>query len=175
VGFTHIYTGDGKGKSTASIGILIRALGAGMSVYLGQFFKDECQNDINFLLKVKSVLESNQLLTVKQFDIGKKSLDSLDQSSIVAVIEGFEDLKKALKSGLYDLVIADEINILINLGIISEEEVIKVIEDNKKTEFVLTGRCAKQSVINKANLVSEIVKIKHYCDDGIIPRCGFEF
>lgn len=174
MGFTHVYTGDGKGKTTAAIGLLLRALGSGMSVYFGQFFKSGFESEITTLNKLKKILNQNQILTVKQFGSRKNSTEKLDSSDILEAINGFNDIKHALFSGLYDVVIADEINVLVNLGIINEEELVSVIEKNKETEFILTGRCAKQSIIDKANLVSDIKKIKHYCDDGLIPRLGIE-
>lgn len=174
MGFTHVYTGDGKGKTTASIGLLLRALGAGMSVYFCQFFKNSSQSEIHILHKLKKILNQNQILTIKQFGDNKVASKPLDHSDILDVLRGYEDIKHALSSGLYDVVIADEINVVINLGIIKEHDIVKVIIDNKKAEFILTGRCAKQSIIDQANLVSEIKKIKHYCDDGLIPRLGIE-
>jgi cob(I)alamin adenosyltransferase len=174
LGFTHVYTGDGKGKTTAAIGLLLRALGSGMSVYFGQFFKSGKQSEINTLNKLKKILNQNQVLTVKQFGSRKFYDDKLDHRDILEAIEGFEDIKKALYSGLYDVVIADELNVVIHLGIIDEAQILEVIEKNIGSEFILTGRCAKKSVIEKANLVSEIIKIKHYCDDGLIPRLGIE-
>ncbi len=174
MGFTHVYTGDGKGKTTAAIGLLLRALGSGMSVYFCQFFKNGNQSEINILNKLKKILNQNQILTIKQFGSKKLAIEILDHSDILEALKGYEDIKHALSSGLYDVVIADEINVVINLGIIEEDDIVKVITDNKETEFILTGRCAKQSIIDRANLVSEIKKIKHYCDDGLIPRLGFE-
>lgn len=174
MGFTHVYTGDGKGKTTAAIGLLLRALGSGMSVYFGQFFKSGYQSEINTLNKLKYILDENQILTVKQFGYCQNQNGKTNDSNILDAISGFEDIKHALFSGLYDVVIADEINVVINLGIIEESAIIKVIEDYKDAEFILTGRCAKKSVIEKANLVSEIKKIKHYCDAGFTPRFGIE-
>jgi len=174
LGFTHVYTGDGKGKTTAAIGLLLRALGSGMSVYFCQFFKNGDQSEVVILNKLKKMLNQNQVLTIKQFG-GKKIVpEELDHSDILDSLNGYEDIKHALFSGLYDVVIADEINVVINLGIIEENDILNVIEQNKETEFILTGRCAKQSIIERANLVSEIKKIKHYCDDGLIPRLGIE-
>lgn len=174
MGFTHIYTGDGKGKTTASIGLLLRALGSGMSVYMGQFFKNDDQSEIITLNKLKKSLDRDQILTLKQYGEPKKIGENMEGRDIIAALRGFEDIKKALFSGLYDMVIADEINVVINLGIIEESEILKVIEENKETEFILTGRCAKESVIEKANLVSDIKKVKHYHDEGLIPRFGIE-
>lgn len=174
MGFTHVYTGDGKGKTTAAIGLLLRALGSGMSVYYGQFFKNGVQSEINILNKLKEVLNEDQILTVKQFGSKEALVEKLDSRDIIEALEGFEDVKHALFSGLYDVVIADEINVVINLGIIPEDKILEVIEQNTGSEFILTGRCAKKSVIDSANLVSDIKKVKHYCDDGLIPRLGIE-
>lgn len=174
MGFTHVYTGDGKGKTTASMGLLLRALGSGMSVYLGQFFKNESQSEIKSLHNLKKTLDRDQILTYKQYGEAKNLGENMDGRDIIAALRGFEDIKKALFSGLYDMVIADEINVAINLGIVDEKEVIKIINENKETEFVLTGRCAKDSIIKCANLVSEIKKVKHYYDEGLIPRTGIE-
>lgn len=174
MGFTHVYTGDGKGKTTASMGLLLRAIGSGMSVYLGQFFKNESQSEVKILKKIQKNLDRDQILTCKQYGEPRSISENMDGRDIIAALRGFEDIKKALFSGLYDMVIADEINIVINLGIIEESEILKVINENKETEFVLTGRCAKKSIIDSANLVSEIKKIKHYHDEGLIPRVGIE-
>ena len=174
MGFTHVYTGDGKGKTSAAIGLLVRALGSGMSVYFGQFFKNGSDSEINILNKLKKILNLDQLLTVKEYGYSNQENDNLNSIDIRNTINGFEDIKNALFSGLYDVVIADEINIVINLGILTEEQVIDVIDRNTGPEFILTGRCAKESIIKKANLVSEIKKIKHYCEEGLIPRKGIE-
>ncbi len=174
MGFTHVYTGDGKGKTTASMGLLLRALGSGMSVYLGQFFKNDSQSELKSLENLKQTLERDQILTFKQYGEPRSIGENMDGRDIIAALRGFEDIKKALFSGLYDLVIADEINVVINLGIVDESEVIKIIDENKETEFVLTGRCAKDSIIECANLVSDIRKVKHYHDEGLIPRKGIE-
>jgi cob(I)alamin adenosyltransferase len=167
MGLTHVYTGDGKGKTTASYGLLLRALGSGMSVYLGQFFKNADQSELRLLNELKKHLDKNQILTITQFETYSKD-------TVIACLKGFEEIKKALFSGLYDMVIADEINVVINLGIIEEEEILEVIEENKEVEFILTGRCAKESIVKKANLVSDIKKVKHYHDEGVIPRIGIE-
>lgn len=174
MGFTHVYTGDGKGKTTASMGLLLRAVGSGMSVYLGQFFKGESLSEVKSLQKLKKTLDRDQILTFKQFGEPRTLGESMDGRDIIAALRGFEDIKKALFSGLYDMVIADEINVVINLGIIDESEIIKIIHDNKEVEFILTGRCAPKSVMESANLVSDIKKVKHYHDEGLIPRIGIE-
>ncbi|OQY38893.1 MAG: hypothetical protein B6229_04910 [Spirochaetaceae bacterium 4572_7] len=174
MGFTHVYTGDGKGKTTAAIGLIIRAIGSGMSVYLGQFFKDNDQSEVIALEKLKVTLDRDQMLTIKQFGTAKGLNKTIEGGDILAAIRGFEDIRKALKSGLYDMVVADEINVIVNLGIIDEIDILKVMDKNKEAEFVLTGRCATPAIIDKANLVSEIKKIKHYRDEGLVPRIGIE-
>ena len=173
MGFTQVYTGDGKGKTTASMGLLLRAIGSGMSVYLGQFLKTSEHSDIIALKKLKKILEPSQTLTIKHFGMPESTLN-MGERDIVNILEGYEDIKKALYSGFYDMVIADEINLVINLGIIDELDVIKVMNNNKECEFVLTGRCASNLIMENANLVSEIKKIKHYHDQGLIPRFGIE-
>ncbi len=174
MGFTQVYTGDGKGKTTAALGLLLRAVGSGMSVYLGQFFKSESQSELVALKKLSKCLNKNQLLTFKLYGSEINISNKVERRDIESAISGYNDIKYALFSGTYDMVIADEINVVINLGIIDENEILDLIDKNKGTEFVLTGRCAKKSIIEKANLVSEVKKVKHYCDLGLIPRIGIE-
>jgi len=174
MGFTHVYTGDGKGKTTAAMGLILRAIGSGMSVYLGQFFKDSNQGEVLALEKLRVTLDKDQMLTIKQFGTVKGLNKKIEGGDILAAIKGFEDIRKALKSGLYDMVVADEINVIVNLGILDEIDVLNVIDENKEVEFILTGRCATPAIIDKANLVSEIKKVKHYHDEGLVPRIGIE-
>ena len=171
-GFIHIYTGDGKGKTTAALGLALRAVGAGLRVYIGQFIKEGKFSELKALEKFK------QNITVEQFGrkrfVGKKLVEEDRQ----AAQNGLERVREIMRSGKYDLIILDEINIVLHYDLIDESDVIDMLknrdEQNEQIEVVLTGRNAKKNIIDCADLVTEMRKIKHYRDQGINARLGIE-
>ncbi|MBL7053407.1 MAG: cob(I)yrinic acid a,c-diamide adenosyltransferase [Candidatus Portnoybacteria bacterium] len=166
----HIYTGNGKGKTTAALGLGLRAIGASKKVLLIQFLKDGQSSEIKGIKKLpnfdtkafgrKGFLNKNKL-TKKDFDPARR---------------GFLFAKKAIQSKKYNLIILDEINIVINLGLLKIEEVIDLIKKAPlKTELILTGRNANKKLIQSADLVTEMKEIKHYYKKGVKARKGIEF
>lgn len=165
----QVYTGDGKGKTTAAFGLALRALGAGKKVYIGQFLKSGCYSEVKALKKFK-------LAVIEQFGsscfIVKKPV-SKDREM---ALSGLKKVKKALLKGKFDLVILDEINVALKLGLIESKDVIGILKSApKRIEIVLTGRDAPAGVIDLADLVSQIKDVKHYYRLGIKARKGIEF
>lgn len=165
----QVYTGEGKGKTTAALGLALRAAGAGLKVYICQFLKGKyCCEHIS-LKKIKNIkLERfgkrcfvRKKPTLEDIRLAKKALNSA---------------KKAIKSGRCDLVILDELNTALSLKLIPCPEVLQLMKKlPAKTELVITGRGAPPEIIQAADLVSEIKEIKHYFKKGIAARKGIEF
>ncbi len=175
-GYIQIYTGNGKGKTTASLGLAMRALGRNWKVLVVMFTKGG--DNYGELISFKNLSDSiSKNLTIEQAGLNRivyaanKSSD--DEKEIK---RGWELAKKAIQDNEYQLIILDEINIAIDLKIIDINEVIDVLKNKPKSmEIVLTGRNAKQKIIDIAHLVSEIKPVKHYWDTGIMAREGIEY
>ena len=169
-GLVQIYTGDGKGKTTAALGLALRALGAGLSVYLGQFIKK------GHFSEIKALRHSHPHIIIRQYGRGCFVRDKPSPADIRCAKKGLADLKRALRGKKYDLVIADEINCAVNAGLFSAKDVLALIDKKPpEVELVLTGRNARRQIMKKADLVTEMRKIKHPFDRGE-PACqGIEF
>lgn len=168
-GYVQVYTGNGKGKTTAAIGLAIRAAGCGMKVLIAQFMKlQECG-------EAKALERFDDLITLKKYGqfgfIRKKPV----KKDIVLAKKGMDEVKQMLVSGQYDLVILDEINVAEFFKLISIDEIITLIETKPKhVELVLTGRKTNPRIIEKADLVTEMHEVKHYYASGIKARKGIE-
>lgn len=168
-GFIHVYTGNGKGKTTAAIGLAIRAAGAGLKIYIGQFLKAKDYSEINALRRFPKHITIGQFGTA-QF-IGKKINDKDKQHAQA----GWETVSKIIRENRYNLVVLDEINVAISYGLINEQEVIRTLNIKpREMEIVLTGRDATESIINHADLVTEMKEVKHYFQKKIRARTGIE-
>ncbi len=173
-GYIQVYTGNGKGKTTSSIGLVIRALGAGYKVFFSQFMKNSDYSEIIALKNIEKNCYSGQLV-IEQFGLEGRLFQKPDSRDREAASEGFNKAFKAVSEGDFDLVILDEINIAVYKNIIDESEVLNLMENkSESTELILTGRYATDNIIGKADLVSEINPIKHYADEGISARMGIE-
>ncbi len=169
-GYVHIYTGDGKGKSTAAIGLAIRAAGHGLNTFMGQFMKGQYYGEIDTLNSIENI-------RVQQFGDPKCIRRSeVTQSHKNQANKGFEICKKEIYNGLNDIVIMDEICVAIWFGLLPEDDVINVIKSKPEAlELVLTGRKGTDRLIQNADLVTEMKEIKHYYKtDGILARQGIE-
>lgn len=175
-GYIQIYTGNGKGKTTASLGLAMRALGRNWKVLLIMFTKGgdnygELVSFRNLSTKIKNNLTIVQAGLDRIVYAHNKTDD--DEKEIK---KGWEIAKKAIQNNEYQLIILDEINIALDLKILDIDEVIEVLQNKPKTmEIVLTGRNAKPKLIDIAHLVSRIEPVKHYWDTGIIAREGIEY
>ncbi|HOO85496.1 MAG TPA: cob(I)yrinic acid a,c-diamide adenosyltransferase [Prolixibacteraceae bacterium] len=166
----QIYTGNGKGKTTAAFGLALRAAGAGKKVFFAQFVKGKIYSEI------KAVEQWLPSITVKQFGRGCFIVKQPQQADIDAARNGLNEIKNILKSGEYHLVVLDEANIAIFYKLFTTSELIKAIEmRHTDTEVVVTGRYAPQELIDAADLVTEMKEIKHYYNNGIEAREGIEF
>ena len=165
----HIYTGDGKGKTTAALGLALRAAGAGLRVYIGQFIKGSYYNEFEILKKMPK-------LKIEQYGRGCFIKGKPGKEDIALASKGLECARQIIAGRLYDLVILDEINVAVHLGLLKLNEVIGLLKSAPKNmEIILTGRWAHPKIIKLANLVSEIKDIKHYYKKGIKARKGIEF
>ena len=166
----QIYTGNGKGKTTAAFGLALRAAGAGKKVFFAQFVKGKIYSEI------KAVEQWLPSITVKQFGRGCFIVKQPQQADIDAARNGLNEIKNILKSGEYHLVVLDEANIAIFYKLFTTSELIKAIEmRHTDTEVVVTGRYAPQELIDAADLVTEMKEIKHYYNNGTEAREGIEF
>ncbi len=169
-GLVQVYTGNGKGKTTAAIGLAVRAAGRDLNIYIGQFMKSPGYGEHN------SLKELSERITVEQ--LGKEGFhveDSPDEEDIKRAREGLEKIKKAMRSGDYDIVIADEICVAHYFDLLNLEDLKELIGNKPgKVELVFTGRKAPEEIIEMADLVTEMKDIKHPFEEGIEAREGIE-
>jgi len=167
----QVYTGDGKGKTSAAFGLALRAVGRGLKVYVIQFIKGGF--DYGELYAVKNLPN----LELKAFGHGKFITQvPPDEEDVELAKEAFTLAKQVVKSGKYDVIILDEINVAIHLGLLDLNEVIELIKNKPKgVELVLTGRHARSEIIENADLVTEMKEIKHPYKKGVKPRKGIEY
>lgn len=169
-GLIHIYTGNGKGKTTAAMGLALRAVGAGLLVHMVQFMKGRRYSEIDAIEKITG-------FTVKQFGrdefVSKKNPAQID---IDFARDGLKYAKDAASSGRYDVVILDEINVAVDFNLIALADVLALIKNkNEETELILTGRYAPKEFIDAADLVTEMKEIKHPYQRGIDARKGIDW
>ncbi len=173
-GLVHIYTGDGKGKTTAAIGLGIRACGGGMKVHMVQFLKSRDTGELSAIKKLEPDFTISRGFNCKKF-VWDMTSEELAEAREEAE-EIFESVKATVNGGQYDLIILDELLGVLSLGFISETSVIEMINNKPKTlELVLTGRDASDSLIQVADYVSRINAVKHPYDKGVSARKGIEF
>ncbi|SDI23387.1 cob(I)alamin adenosyltransferase [Halanaerobium congolense] len=167
-GMVHVYTGKGKGKTTAAFGLAIRAVGAGKNVYIAQFVKGMKYSELKSLKKIERI-------EIKQYGLNCFIKGKAEEEDINAARKGLEEVAKILKSGEYELVILDEANIAVYYDLFSEEQLIEAIENrSEEVEVVITGRYAADKIIEYADLVTEMKEIKHYYQKGVKARIGIE-
>ncbi len=166
----HVYTGNGKGKTTASFGLALRAVGAGMKVFVGQFVKGKPYNEN---IAIARYLKN---ITVKQYGLDCFIVNDPTADDIKAARKGLEEMRKIIKAGKHDLVVMDEINIALYYKLINVDELIKIMKNKPEhVELVLTGRYAPQEIIDMSDLVTEMKEVKHYYQQGIEARKGIEY
>lgn len=175
-GYIQVYTGNGKGKTTASLGLAMRALGRGWKVLIVMFTKGG--NNYGELVSF-SQLSPDLKDKVKIIQAGIDRIvyaSNISQEDTKQISEGWTYAKNAIKNNDYQLIILDEANIAIDLGLIDLDDMVNTLKQKPDSlEIVLTGRNAKKEIIDTAHLVSEIKPIKHYWDKGIKARKGIEF
>ena len=168
-GYTHVYTGNGKGKTTAAIGLAIRAAGAGLKVYIAQFIK---MGDYS---EIKALRRYSDLITVEQFGLGRFTDGKPLPEDIVAAQKGLERVKHILASQEYKVIILEEANVAAKFGLIRVQDLLGlIINKPRDAELVITGRYASSRVIESADLVTEMRPVKHYFEKGVPARVGIE-
>jgi cob(I)alamin adenosyltransferase len=171
-GLVQVFTGNGKGKTTAAVGTITRAAGHGLKICLVSFMKGKyAYGEYKALAQFPNV-------TIEQFGLRKITepdkikAEEKEQAAAAAL----EAARRAVTSGAYDLVVLDEVNVALAYDLIPREEVLKLIKDKPpRVELILTGRYADNKIIEAADLVTEMVKVKHPFDAGIKARRGIEY
>ena len=170
-GLIQVYTGDGKGKTTAALGLALRAVGHSMKVLIIQFMKGKSE-----IGEKKAAQKLAPYLTI--LPMGRETFVSKDNphpEDIKIAREGFGVARKAIQNKEYDVVILDEINVAIEYGLISISDLLHLLDSKpEEMELVLTGRNARPELLERADLVTEMVKRKHYFDKGVPARKGIE-
>ena len=181
-GLVHLYTGSGKGKTTAALGLATRALGSGMKVLIVQFLKGECRScELKTIGKVKNikVVRLKQIhpafwrkSVLKNKQAKQKAYRSLEKS----IQKGLVYAETEINSGKFDMIVLDEAVNLISQGLVPEGRIIDLIKKKpKKLELVLTGRGASRKLISKSDYVTDMRLVKHPYKKGIKARRGIEY
>lgn len=168
--YVHVYTGEGKGKTTAAMGLAARAAGAGLSVKIVQFLKGRKTGEMLVFQGIENVDFIQVSRCKKFFNImtdEEKAEIRKEVTDFLPVIEGW--------LGLADLVILDEALGALGVGILKIDEVCSIIDERAGTEIVLTGRDAPKQIIECAHVVTNMQAVKHYMDEGVGARLGIEF
>ena len=169
-GYIHVFTGNGKGKTTAALGLAIRAVGAGMKVFIAQFVKGMPYSELDVIRDYLQGIE------IRQYGRGCFIVHEPSPEDVEAAHEGFREVSGIVNSGIYDLVILDEIFIALFYHLIDLQDVLNILERKPvPLELVLTGRYAPEEIIDKADLVTSMAEVKHYFSKGVEARKGIEF
>jgi len=168
-GYIHVYTGDGKGKTTAAFGLALRAAGAGLKVFIAQFVKGMHYNE---LTAIEGLSEN---ITVQQY--GRDCFIEREPRAedIRAAAEGLREIRAMMRTNTYHVMILDEANIATYFNLFTIEDLLDVIRHKPEAmELVITGRKADPKIIAAADLVTEMKEIKHYYQKGVAARDGIE-
>ncbi len=173
-GYIQIYTGDGKGKTTASLGLAMRALGHGWKVLIIQFTKGDSATSYGEISSASKFMENLEVMQCGMDRVVYSHNVSLDDYKEAK--KGWDKAKEAINSGEYQLIILDEINICVAMNMIKLSEVKEaLINKPEQLEIVLTGRYAHPELQALAHLVTEMKPVKHYFDIGVMARQGIEY
>lgn len=167
-GYIHIYTGNGKGKTTCALGLSLRAVCSGKKVFFGQFVKGMKYSELDAVKYLPN-------FEMKQYGRDCFIYNNPTKEDIDMAKNALSDMKNILVEGKYDLVVMDELNIALHYKLFTVEEVIEILEARKKNvEVVITGRYALKELMDRADLVTEMKEIKHYYKKGVEARKGIE-
>ena len=168
-GYVQVYTGDGKGKTTAALGLALRASGRGMRTYVGQFMKGQHYGELD-------AVRDHPLITIEQYgDVRCIRKEEVTADHVAQAHRGLERAREAMLSGEYDIVVLDEVNVTIWFGLLTVEEALALLDQRPEhVEVILTGRRAPQELIDRADLVTEMRMVKHYYEQGVLARKGIE-
>ena len=182
LGLVHVITGDGKGKTTASLGLALRAAGNGLKVYIIHFLKSGFTGELATLKRLNIEIMQFGVDAIKERQSRLEFTDKTgrfvfqpDEVEREAARLGFEHAKKIISSGVYNLVILDEINCVLDKDLVSFEELQGLLNNHGSTELILTGRDAPQQLMEFADYVNVVKSIKHPWQKGIKARRGIEY
>ena len=168
-GYVQVYTGNGRGKTTAAIGLAIRALGAGWRVFIAQFLKTGEYSEH------KALARFSDLLTIKTYGRNVFIRGTPEDEDIQLAQEAMKEIAESVASEQYRLVVLDEANVAIRYGLIEVEQILDLLEQSHKgIEFIITGRHADPRLVARADLVTEMQEVKHYYQQGVNARVGVE-
>jgi cob(I)alamin adenosyltransferase len=170
-GYVQVYTGNGKGKTTAALGLALRAAGHGHRVYIGQFLKGQAYGELG------AVRRLSPLITIRQF--GRKGFihvtENPDDEDILRARRGLDDCIRAMLSGKFRIVVLDEVNVALHFHLLGKEDIASLLDRKPEdVEIVITGRYAPPWLIRRADLVTEMKDKKHYYAKGVRARPGIE-
>ena len=185
LGLVHVVTGDGKGKTTSSLGLALRSIGNNFRVHMIQFLKSGFTGELASARKLGFEIEQFGVDALKEKQ-KQKSLEEFQENKGTfvfnpdieekdAAMQGWEHAKKIIKSGDYDVVILDEINCVLYKQLIPLEEVLEIVKNHGKVELIFTGRDAPKELMEAADYVSVINRVKHPWQKGIVARRGIEY
>ena len=173
-GYVEVYTGNGKGKTTSALGTALRAVGIGLKVYMVQFLKGGSSSELYSIEKLKPYFEVFNFESERGFFWNLSEKEKIELKKEVQKEYNF--CIELMQKKECDILIMDEIFGALEDKLISERQIIDLIEKKPENiEIILTGRNAPQSVIDKADLVTEMKKVKHYFDKGVNARRGIEY
>ena len=168
-GKLHVYTGDGKGKTTAALGLTLRAVGAGLSVYIGQFLKGSSYSELS------SIKRLGDAVLLEQFGQPSFVRDKPTEADIAAARRGLGRCAEMLTASTFDIVVLDEANLAVHYDMFSIDELLEVLAHRAPTvEAIVTGRRAHPRLLEAADLVTEMREVKHYFHTGVMARQGIE-
>ncbi len=171
-GKIQVFTGEGKGKTTAALGLAWRAIGRGLKVFMVQFLKAPDTSGEQFAAKALGPMFTIKPMGRKGF-IRKRGCEPLDA---LMAEHALDEARTAMLDSGYDVIILDEVNVAVHLGLVNVEAVLDLIDSKpENVELVLTGRYAPPEIVKRADSVVEMKKIKHHFDKGIPARKGIEF
>lgn len=169
-GYIQVYTGNGKGKTTAAIGLSVRAAGTGKKVFFAQFVKGQVYSE------VKAIQDFLTSITIKQYGLDCFIYKRPKQADIDIARRGFNEVSEIISAGKYNIVVLDEANIAIYYNLFTVEELIAVLKKKPdEKEIIITGRYAPPELIEFADLVTEMREVKHYYSKGVDARVGIEY
>ncbi len=168
-GYVQLYTGDGKGKTSAALGLALRAAGHGLRTYIGQFMKGQHYGELDALC-------DHPCITIEQYGEPRCiRREEVTPEHVAQARRGLERALQAMLSGQYDIVVLDEVNVSIWSGLLTVAEVLAFLDRRPaNVEVVLTGRRAPPELIARADLVTEMHEVKHYYQQGVMARDGIE-
>jgi len=168
-GYIQVYTGDGKGKTTAAFGLALRAVGAGLNVFIGQFVKGMKYAELDAIERL------SDKITLKQYGRDCFIVNEPEEEDIKLAKEGLKELRQIMTEGNHQLVILDEANIAVYYKLFSVDDLLEAINQrHPSVEIVITGRSADPKLVEAADLVTEMKEIKHYYTQGVQARDGIE-